>query len=83
MDNSLEIIKTLFRTHLQLGERADFLNEDSPIIGAIPEFDSIAVVGLIAALEQKLNIKISDEEINNEVFETVGSLASFVSGKMR
>jgi acyl carrier protein len=48
----------------------------------LPEFDSIAVVSIITAIEEQLDCVIEDEEITSEVFETVGSLARFVQSKM-
>jgi len=83
MTQAVDIVKDLFRTQLQMGERADALTEDSPVLGAIPEFDSMAVVGLISAMEERLGIEIDDDEISGELFETVGSLAEFIAEKMR
>jgi len=81
MRQAVEIVKELFRTQLQMGERADALTADSPVVGAIPEFDSVAVVGLIGAMEERLGIEIDDDEISGEMFETVGSLAKFIVEK--
>lgn len=67
---------------LSLGERAQHLKPDSPLLGSIPEFDSMAVVSLITTLEERLDISIDDEEINAEIFATVGSLHAFVLSKL-
>lgn len=82
MSEALEFVKDLFRNQLQMGERADALTEDSLIVGAIPEFDSVAVVSLITAIEEQLGIEIDDDEISGELFETVGSLSRFIAEKM-
>jgi len=82
MSEAIEFVKDLFRHQLQMGERADALTADSPIVGAIPEFDSVAVVSLITAIEEQLGVEIEDVEISGELFETVGSLADFVAEKM-
>ncbi len=82
MTQAVDIVRELFRTQLQMGERADVLTEESPVLGAIPEFDSMAVVGLISALEERLGTEIHDDEISGEMFETVGSLAEFIAEKM-
>jgi acyl carrier protein len=81
MTQAVDFVKELFRTQLQMGDRAYALTEDSPVIGAIPEFDSLAVVGLISAMEEQLGIEIDDDEISGELFETVGSLATYIDSK--
>lgn len=59
------------------------LSLDSALIGAIPEFDSMAVVNLITAIEDQFGFAIDDDEIDASVFETVGSLVAFVEGKLQ
>ena len=82
MSEALEFVKDLFRNQLQLGDRADELTRDSAVVGAIPEFDSVAVVSLITAIEEQLGVEIDDDEITGELFATVGSLTDFVEQKM-
>ena len=67
---------------LQLGDRADSLTESSALFGSIPEFDSMAVVTVVAALEERFGIIVDDDDITAEVFESVGSLAQFVDDKL-
>lgn len=67
---------------LGLGERGEALQAGSALLGAIPELDSMAVVGLITALEEHFGIEIADDEISAEVFETLGSLSAFVDSKL-
>jgi acyl carrier protein len=67
---------------LGLGERGAALQPGSALLGAIPELDSMAVVGLITALEEHFGITIEDDEISAEVFETLGSLSAFVDSKL-
>ncbi len=66
---------------LALGERTGKLTADTALLGAIPEFDSMAVLGVITRLEEVFGISIADDEISAETFETVGSLATFVERK--
>ena len=82
MSEAFEFVKDLFRNQLQLGDRADELTRDSAVVGAIPEFDSVAVVSLITAIEEQLGVEIDDDEITGELFATVGSLTDFVEQKM-
>ena len=59
------------------GRSADF-QASTPLLGALPEFDSMAVVSLLAALEQHFGVMLPDDELDASVFATVGTLADFV-----
>ena len=74
-------VREILRNTLQLGDRADALTPESPLIGAIPEFDSMAVVTVLTMVEDELGVEIDDDEVSAEVFETVGSLVEFVKLK--
>ncbi|MEQ8264463.1 phosphopantetheine-binding protein [Pseudohaliea sp.] len=63
---------------LSLGDRAAGLNEDSELLGAMPEFDSMAVVSIITAFEDEYGILVDDDEVTAEVFSTIGSLHAFL-----
>lgn len=78
IDDVIEILKTT----LQLGDNADSLNAASALLGAVPEFDSMAVVTVLTALEERFDITVDDDEIDAETFETVGNLVDFVSEKI-
>ena len=78
----LEEVKTVVGRALQLGSRVHNLNEKSPLLGAIPELDSMAVVNVITALEEHFDITVADDEIGAAAFETLGSLTRFVEGKL-
>lgn len=78
----IDDVRNILAEILSLGPRAKTLTSDSALIGAIPEFDSMSVVSLIAALEDHFGILIEDDEITSMTFETVGSLARFVDQKL-
>jgi acyl carrier protein len=59
------------------------MSAETQLLGAIPEFDSMAVVGVITALEEHFGITIADDEIDGATFATLGSLAQFVEQKLR
>ncbi len=67
---------------LSLGGRGLRLSADTALLGAIPELDSMAVISLVTALEDRFGFTIDDDEISGETFETVGSLTAFVAGKL-
>jgi acyl carrier protein len=75
-------MRSLLRDTLQIGERADDLNENSRLFGAIPEFDSVAIISVVMAIEAEYGVKIPDRELSADVFETLGSLDKFVSHKV-
>lgn len=80
MDLKLEVAGILDDV-LSLGGRAKRLQADSPLLGAIPELDSMAVVGVIAALEDRFGFTVDDDEISGATFATFGSLVEFVASK--
>lgn len=80
--HSLEEVRNIVSDTLGLGERGAALTVDSPLLGAIPELDSMAVINLITALEEQYGFSIADDEISAEVFETLGSLSAFVGRKL-
>ena len=78
----LEEVKQIIIDTLGLGGRGASLSAASPLLGAIPELDSMAVINLITALEAHYDFSIADDEISADVFETLGSLAAFVGHKL-
>lgn len=75
-------VKDVIVTTLGIEDRADTLDADTPLFGSLPELDSLAVVELTAALEERFDFVVDDEEFNGEIFETVGTLAEFVDAKV-
>ncbi|WP_454883631.1 acyl carrier protein [Sphingomonas oryzagri] len=61
--------------------RADAIDADTQLFGAMPELDSMAVAGLLTEIEDRLHILIEDDEVGGEMLETFGGLAAFVKAK--
>ena len=80
--DTLDTMRGLLARTLQLGARADAYTEDSPLLGAIPELDSMAVVGLIAAMKDEFGFVVHDDEISADTFATLGTLARFAERKL-
>lgn len=78
----LDDVKQILIDVLSLSGDARTLQANSPLLGAIPELDSMAVVNLITALEDHFGIVVEDDEISADTFETLGSLAAFVAHKL-
>lgn len=75
---TLDGVRSVVVNVLGIQDRADTLDASTPLFGSIPELDSLAVVELAAALEEKFDFEIDDDDFTGEVFETLGSLAEFV-----
>jgi acyl carrier protein len=56
-------------------------DEATPLFGALPEFDSMAVAGLLTELEERLGILIEDHDVTADMLETYGSLLTFARAK--
>ena len=57
------------------------LNEETRLLGSLPEFDSMAVVSVLTAIEDHFGIVVDDDEVDGAIFETVGTLVAFVAAK--
>jgi len=77
-----EEVRDILSDVLSIGERKNFLEEGSSLLGSIPELDSMAVVNVITALEEHFDITVDDDEISAKTFETLGSLTRFVEQKL-
>jgi acyl carrier protein len=58
------------------------LQPSTPLLGAVPELDSMAVVNILTALEERFGFQIGDDEISGAVFRSFGDLCGFVAGKL-
>lgn len=67
---------------LSLKGRGLRFNAETPLLGALPELDSMAVVALLTTFEERFGIVIHDDEIDAATFATVGTLVAFVRQKL-
>lgn len=61
--------------------RVQAFTDGTPLFGAMPEFDSMAVAGLLTELEERLGILIEDHEIDADILENYGNLLGFAKAK--
>jgi acyl carrier protein len=61
--------------------RVQAFHDGTPLFGALPEFDSMAVAGLLTELEERLGILIEDHEVDADMMETFGALLAFAKAK--
>jgi acyl carrier protein len=78
VDIQSEVLRALDEV-LSLQGRSSSFTADTPLLGAVPELDSMAVVTLITTLEERFGLVINDDDITGETFATVGSLVQFVT----
>ncbi len=58
------------------------IDKETRLLGSLPEFDSMAVVSVLTAIEDHFGIAVDDDEVDSAMFETVGSLCQFVESKL-
>jgi acyl carrier protein len=62
-------------------DRVSGFTDPTPLFGALPEFDSMAVAGLLTELEERLGITIDDDEVDADMLESYGALLTFAKAK--
>lgn len=67
---------------LVLGDNVSSFNRETGLLGSMPEFDSVAVVTLITAIEEEFDCVFDDDEISAENFETIGTFIQMVEAKI-
>jgi acyl carrier protein len=82
LDVAAEVIRVLGAV-LNIEGRAGRFTADTPLLGSVAELDSMAVVSLLTALEEKFGFAIDDDEVDGSMFATVGSLVAFVESKLQ
>ncbi len=82
LDTTRQQVLQVLEEVLVLGGRSASFDDATPLLGAVPELDSMAVVGVIAALEEHFGFHLADDDIDGSTFETVGSLSAFVAAKL-
>jgi acyl carrier protein len=72
-------LKVLLVKKLRLRDVApESIDDDAPLIKGPLGLDSIDILELALAVEKKYDVKISDEQLGQEAFQTVAALARFV-----
>jgi acyl carrier protein len=78
----IEIVRAVLRDVLGISEtRAAAFDADTPLFGALPELDSMAVAGVLTELEDRLGILIDDDDVDADMLETFGALSRFAVAK--
>lgn len=82
MDDIEQAVRAVLREALGLpAAQVAAFRADTPLFGALPELDSMAVAGVLTELEDRLGITIDDDDVDGEMLETFGALTRFASDK--
>ncbi|OQW39707.1 MAG: acyl carrier protein [Proteobacteria bacterium SG_bin5] len=77
------IVRAVLRDVLGIAaDRAAAFTPETGLFGALPEFDSIAVAGVLTELEDRLGILIEDDEVDAAMLESFGALTAFARAKV-
>jgi acyl carrier protein len=75
---SVEAVKAVLVETLGLEGDAATMDADTRLFGSLPELDSMAVLEVLLALEERFGITIDGEDVTAESFESLGSLTELV-----
>jgi len=75
-------LRAILHDALQLGDEALHFNAQTPLLGSLPQLDSMGVLAVLTALDQQLGLQIHDDEIDASLFETFGTLTAFVRARV-
>lgn len=82
IDTVDDTLRAILRDVLGLdAPRAAALDDATPLFGAMPELDSMAVAGLLTEIEDRAGIRIDDDEVGGDMLASFGALAAFVRAK--
>jgi acyl carrier protein len=79
---TVEAVKAAVVETFGVEDRAATLDASSPLLGSLPELDSMGVLELVHELEQRFGVEFDGEDVSAESFETLGSLTALVESKL-
>jgi acyl carrier protein len=83
IDMTEQKVRDVLRDVLGLSDtRVAAFDTNTPLFGALPELDSMAVAGLLTELEDRLGIIVDDDEVDGELLDTFGGLLAFAHRKV-
>lgn len=82
MDVQSEVLRVLDEV-LSLGGRGLRFRLDTPLLGALPDLDSMAVVSVVTSLQDRLGVVFHDDDFDGETFHTVGTLVQLVNERIK
>jgi acyl carrier protein len=64
-------------------DRVAAFDPETPLFGALPELDSMAVASLLTELEDRFDIVIEDDDLDGSIFKNYGNLLSYLIDKKK
>lgn len=77
-----DALRRILSAQLGLSYPPSYFTPETTLLGTIPELDSMAVVGILTAIEEELGIHLEDDEISAEMFSTFARLLDFVEQRI-
>lgn len=74
----MSAVRDIVKDVLGLGARGEAFDENTALLGALPELDSLAVLEVIEGLGARFGIDPDEVEMSGDDFETLGTLTEFV-----
>ena len=74
-------VRALVDEVLSLKGGARAFARDTPLLGALPELDSMAVANLLTEMEDRLGIIIDDSDVDGDLLGTFGALLAYAEAK--
>jgi len=81
-ENITERIKYLIVNKLDLNIKWEEIEDDVPLFEDGLNFDSIAIMEFISLIEVEFGFKLTEEELNMELFENLQTVTHLVSSKL-
>lgn len=78
------LVRGVLRDVLALSpQRVAALRPETPLFGAMPELDSMAVASVLTEIEERMGVLIDDDDVSAESFATFGALVALAGAKLR
>lgn len=75
----IDEVREVLVTTLGIEDRADEITPRTPLLGSLPELDSMAVLELVLALEERFGVVIDGQAVTAEAFATLETLTDCVA----
>lgn len=76
---TLDAVKAAVVEATGIQARSGSIDGTTGLLGSMPEFDSLALVEVLAMIEERFGFEVDAADVTAEVFATVGSLSEYVS----
>jgi acyl carrier protein len=82
MENTINRLKKIIVQDLDVNIKESEIRNDVSLYEGGLALDSIAIVDLIIQIEKEFAFRFEDKELNTDLFNNLGSLATFIDVKL-